>query len=281
MVARGFVGLDPPASRALQMLADPCNATLEPGCYRGDQGFKARFVSNGTLLSAGTTVNGAIAFAPCANLFYTIDWTSTPVATAWTNNSVNYSPGRAFLTANAASTRSLGACLSVTPLATNLATSGVVYSGIVPASLVGGGTYLPSDVAQLCNNFGKITIDQPMECKFIPGSADEEYSNTSILSDSSDCMLIVFVFLGFPGGTGFSCRATNIVEWKPLTGLGLTTSSAAGNPSKNTIEHVKQALRSKDDSWYTNVGKTAFSVIRGYATGGVAGMVGAAVKAFK
>jgi len=284
MVARGFVGLDPPAMKAAHMLIDPCNAALADSVMRGDQGYKARFSLAGGLLNAATTTSGAIAYIPGANIFYTIDWTVANAATAWANNTAVYAPGLNFLTLNASAIRSVGACLSLTPLATNLATSGVVHSGIVPVSALGiGSSWTPAPLATLCNNFGKITIDGPMETKYIPSAADEEYlaPNTIITGDVSDTSAILFVFVGFPAGTGFSVRVTNIVEWKPLASVGIVSTSSRGNPSKNNIEHVKQALFAKDDAWYTNVGKTAFSVLRGFASGGVAGAVTSAFKVFK
>jgi hypothetical protein len=281
-VAKGFAGLDDNAKKAAMMLMDPCNAALEPGCYRGDQGFKARFVANGSLLTSATTVAGAVAFVPNSTQFYTIDWTAALPATAWTDNSTFYSPGRTFINANASGVRSLGACVSLAPLSSNLATAGVVYSGVVPVSSLGlSSTWTPPQLAQLLPNFGKVTIDGPMECKYIPASADENYTLVGQTGDASDNNAILFVFIGFPASTGFSVRATNIAEWKPLANLGIASNSALGNPSRNTIEHVKEALRMRDEHWYTNVGKTAFSVLRGYSMGGLVGAAGAALKVFK
>lgn len=267
--------LDLPAIRAAQMLADPCNAALSPGCYRGDQGFKTRFVANFTV---GSGANNTVltAFIPGTSTLFTLTTATSGVAAAWVNAGT---VGATFLAANATAIRSLGACTSVTPVAANLATSGQVYTALVPSSSLNLlGTDIADNVIQLCNKYGKVSIDTPMECKFIPAGADEDYTQPGVISDGSDTNVILMCFLGFPTSTGFIARLTNIVEWKPKPSLGIVTESYLGNPSKNTVEHVKETLRRKDPHWYTNVGKTAYSVLRGYATGGMAGAAGAAMR---
>lgn len=280
-IAKGFLGLDDSAKKAAMMLADPCNAALGPACFRGDQGFKSRFVSNGTGLSAGTTVAGAVALIPSSGQLLTIDWPAALTPTPWADNTVTYGPGRNFLFNNADGVRSLGACLSFAPLSANLSTSGVVYSGITSVASLGlTSNWTPPALAQLLPNFGKVTIDAPMECKFVPAGADEDYTTLGTPGDQSDNNAILFVFIGLPAGSGMSLRATNIVEWKPKPNIGIASNSMLGNPSKNTVEHVKEFLRARDEHWYTNVGKTAFSVIRGYSVGGAIGAAGAAAKVF-
>lgn len=245
--AKGFLGLDDSAQKAMAMLADPCNAALEPGCYRGDQGYKSRFVQNGSILFSAGIVAGAVAYIPGANLLYTIDWTSALAPTAWVNNSVSYAPGQPFIATNATALRSLGACVSCTPLSANLSTSGVVYSGIVTVQSLGiAATWTPQQLAQLVPNFGKVSIDTPMECKFVPSSSDEEYNRQGTLTDNTDSSAILFVFIGLPAATGLSMRITQCCEWKPVANIGIASNSVLGNPSKNTIEHVKEALRARD-----------------------------------
>jgi hypothetical protein len=120
-----------------------------------------------------------------------------------------------------------------------------------------------------------------METKFVPSAADENYTLQGSLSDPSDLNCILQVFIGLPAATGVVSRFTNIVEWKPLPNIGIVSESFLGNPSRNTIEHVKSALLKRNPGWWSNVGKTAYSVLRGYATGGTVGAMGAAMKAVK
>lgn len=272
--------LDMPAISAAQMLADPCNAALAPGCYRGDQGYKTRVVLNETL-GTGTGISCvAIAYAPTSGNRYVLTTVAAGTLAAWTNLGV---VSGAFFGSNASAVRSLGACVSTTPSAPNLATSGQVYTAVVPASaLTLAGTDSPSGLSILCNQYGKVPIDTPVETKFVPASSDEDFATVGTNSDLSDNNVILQVYLGLPlngtVGYGITVRYTNIVEWKPLTNLGFVSQSYLGNPSRNTIEHVKEALRKKDPHWYTNVGKMAYSVIRGYATGGALGATGAAMR---
>lgn len=268
--------LDRHARAAADMLLDPCNATIAPGCYRGDQGYKTRVVSTVTALNTASTTCAAVYYIPSSNQLFTFDVTGSFVSGTWVTRPA---PGASYLTANANAQRSLGACVSVTPNSANLSTSGQVYTGLVTASTVNtGATITPDALITLCNKYGKISIDAPMETKFIPSAADENYSPPGTLSDASDNIAILMVFIGLPAASGITLRVTNIVEWKPASNLGIASESFLGNPSRNTIEHVKQEIRARRPDFWTNVGRTAFSVMRGYATGGVMGAMGAAAR---
>lgn len=276
--------LDAKAAAAANMLLDPCNAPLSEACYRGDQGYRTRFVTNINIGAQTGQTCAAIALIPSNNTFATCGAAALGTATTW---GVSGGPGTSFLSSTAGALRSLGACVSASPIASNLSTSGQVYATICPVSSlpsngVNGAAVTISDLLTLCNKYGKITIDQPMETKFIPASADENFTSTNATpSDLSDNNCILMCFVGLPATTGIVCRITNIVEWKPQPFVGIVSESYMGNPSKNTIEHVKQALKAKDPSWWSNVGKGVYSVIRGYATGGTVGAIGAAMRATK
>lgn len=268
--------LDVHAISAMQMLADPCNAALAPGCYRGDQGFRTRLVRNLVLGNGAGITSVAIAFVPGNGTVWVNPSAAPSTLTAWTNLGVI---GGTYLTTNASSMRSLGACCSSTPNAANLSVSGQIYTNIVPASSANLlATNSIDNLTALCSTYGKVTIDAPMETKFVPAAADEQYNVPGQVADLEDTNIILQVFTGLPAATGVTTRFTDIVEWKPLNGLSLVTESFLGNPSRNTIEHVKEALRKKNPKWFTNIGALAYSVIRGYATGGSVGAIGAAAK---
>jgi len=277
--------LDAKAAAAANMLMDPCNAALSEACYRGDGGYRSRFVTNTTIgVTAGNTA-AAIAFIPSNNTVAVCSAASSGAATTW---AVLSGPGSGFLSSTASAIRSLGACISASPVTSNLNVAGQVYTTICPVSslqsnAVAGSAVTIDNLLSLCNKYGKVTIDAPMESKWIPGSSDEEYTTgtASLPSDVSDNNVILMCFVGFPGASGFVCRLTNIIEWKPQPFLGIVSESYLGNPSKNTIEHVKQALKAKDPNWWSNIGKGVYSVVRGYMTGGAVGAIGAAMKATK
>lgn len=280
--ARGFMDqvtsqLDAHAISAAEMLADPCNSTLAPGCYTGDQGFKTRLVRNIIAANGAGITSVAIAYIPGASVVWVNASAAPSGLTAWTNLGVI---GGSYLSANASAVRSLGACLSTTPNAANLAVSGQVFTNIVPASSINFTTTDSMDnLAALCSSYGKVVIDSPIETKFVPSAADENYNTPGVVTDFGDSNVVLQVFVGLPAATGLTCRLTNIVEWKPVNGLSLVTESFLGNPSRNTIEHVKEYMRKKNPKWFTNVGSMAYSVIRGYATGGTMGATAAAMRA--
>lgn len=278
------VMIDAKAAAAANMLLDPCNAPLSEACYRGDQGYRSRFVSNLTIGAGPAVTACAVAFIPSNNQIAFVAAATSGTAATW---ATNVGPGNAFIASTAGAIRSLGACISATPVTANLSVSGQVYTTICPVSslpsnAVSGGAVTIDNLLFLCNKYGKINIDHPMEAKFIPASSDEDYTNTgSLPSDISDNNAILMCFVGYPAGSGVICRFTNIIEWKPQPFTGIVSESYLGNPSKNTIEHVKQALKAKDPNWWSNVGKGVYSVIRGYATGGTMGAISAAMKATK
>lgn len=276
---KALMGLDGPARAAANMLIDPCNSTLAPSVYRGDQGFRARFISNNTVATGAGLTNGVVVFIPGTNQLYVLENASVNTAVPWVTLST-FAPGAAFLTGNAKSIRCLGACLSSTPISANLATSGQCYTALVPvdALTLSSSTQIQS-IVQLCNAYGKVSIDSPMETRWMPGADDETYINVGT-SDSTlaDNLAIVQCFVGLPAATGVTYRMTTILEWKPLQGIGLVSESFLSSPSRNTIEHVKEAIRQRNPHWWTNVGSAAYSVVRGYATGGMMGAAGAAMR---
>lgn len=272
--------LDQHALAAARMLEDPCNASLAAACYRGDQGYKNRFVNTVAFGQSVGQTAVALAFVPGENQFYFIAAAGSGVSISWTAVA---GPGATFLASNATAIRSLGACISATPVAANLATSGQVYSAIVTKSSLGlTGSSTVDQIIQLCNRYGKVTIDGPMETKFIPSASDEDYCSPGLgNNDATDTNCILMAFVGLPAATGIVFRLTNIVEWKPRADLGIVTESYQGNPSRNTVEQVKSSLLKRKQDWWTNVGSMAYSVLRGYATGGSVGAIGAAMKATK
>lgn len=260
--------LDAVALGAAAMLRDPCNAPLSQSCYRGDRGFKTRLAASYVPSATATHTSFIIYFIPGNNTFYfmTAPNDGTPAGLS----TPQPGPGTQYIQNNASCGRSLGAQISITPNFSNLSTSGVVYSGIVPLrSLPTSGNFAISGVTPLLTKFGKISIDKPMEIRWVPAAEDEQYQGTSLgdIADNSDVNAMVMVLSGFPPSAApFTVRLLNIVEWKPNREIGLATDSHMGNASKNTIEHVKQYLNQSGD-WWTNVGSLDYSTLRGRGPG--------------
>lgn len=279
-VKKGLACLDTPAQKAAEMLLDPCNAELSPSAYRGDQGYKTRFVANGGIGSTAGATATAIIFTPGLGRIYSADGANSQSTISFVAGTFP-NPGQSFLAANADSVRSLGACLSAYPNSSVMNTSGFVYTGIIPESSALSATSVDA-LSQLCNKSARIQVAEPMEIKFIPGTVDEQYAplGGSIQVDN-DNMCIVMCFSGFSAASGLRIRATNIVEWKPEPSLGIATTSQLSNPSSNTIEHVKQCLFEQDPHWYTSVGNVVKSTVKGYMSGGIAGAIFGGVGSLK
>ncbi|APG76226.1 hypothetical protein 3 [Changjiang tombus-like virus 10] len=271
-VKKGLACLDPAGQKAANMLLDPCNAQLSPAAYRGDQGYKTRFVSNGSIGQAPNSTCAGIIFTPSLGRVYSADATTSTATVTWNVGSFP-NPGQNFMQGNADSIRSLGACLSCYPVSSVMNTSGFVYTGIVPESAALAATTLDG-LSQLCNRTSRIQVAEPMETKFVPGAGDEVYNPVGgSIQNDNDTMCIVFVFTGFSSASGIRIRATNIIEWKPDPSLGIVSESHLTNPSVNTIEHVKRCLFEQDPHWFSSVGNIVKRTVGGYMSGGIAGAV--------
>lgn len=275
--------LDPPAQKAAKMLLDPCNAEIAPSCYRGHQGYKTRFVANLNTGGAAGQTAVVLVWNPSRNENYQFATADTSATVTYTPGSAP-NPGQAFIVANADSMRCLGACMSVCPIASVMNTSGFVHTGLVSRKTLFD-TSSTDGIIALLPQTAKVDPQYPMEVKFVPGAADELYStvfqDAPTGQDESDALCLVMVLTGLPAATGVRVRYTTIVEWVPNPNLGIPSTSQLGNPSVNTIEHVKQCLIASDPHWWTSIGKIVTRTTAGFASGGIPGAILGGVSAIK
>jgi len=267
-----------------RLLHNPCQAeVLSP--YGGEKGFVQRFVQDLTVNAVAGQTAGYITYSPSNNSYVIVNVNTSGTAAA---PGVFAGPGATYLGANAAKVRGIAACITIIPAATSyntltgeigcFATSSNTLSGI------GGATYAPDGVLQLCNT-RTVLAKREYEVKWFPGSLDHTYasasgtSGTFVTSEDADVNMIGFVWRGYPSGTPLNVRITTVVEWTPKQALGIAGTSTPGYG----INHADQAaaLHQAHPGWWNslahNMIEDASAVARNVGRRGMA-MLGSAAE---
>lgn len=241
-------------SACQQMLADPCNAPPR-SFYGGEQGIVQRFVQDITLNAVPGYTSGYLVFSPGANVYVYGGSAGSHTAVA---PFAFVGPANSWLAVAASKMRAVGGCITTLPSAVSMTNmTGEIAMGIVTYNqLSTTGSYSTDSVFQLTNHRAVLAKRQ-YETKWYPGMLDSSYAGvydsggflgTANLVDPADNNAILVAWRGYPAGAAISFRLTNIVEWTPRSGLGLSVSSAP------TIPHNVQAqaaiLHEKKPSWW-------------------------------
>jgi hypothetical protein len=138
--------------------------------------------------------------------------------------------------------------------------TGEIGMAVVTASQLSTlNSYTVDGVFQL-TNIRKVLKKTEYETKWFPGGLDHTYApvinsggdaGTATLSDPSDQNAILVAYRGYPAGVPLSFRLTNIVEWTPSAGIGLSVTSAPsiGLPVKEIAAATHAA---EPSSWHTH-----------------------------
>lgn len=278
--------LDLPAIKAMQMFYDPCGADIVPTVYPGDQGYVNRFASTYTTGSAATETNGIVIIKPGNNLNYNGSPTTTAVDFTLSFADTQ-APGAGFLNDNATKIRCAGCCAVVRPLASPNNATGLLYYGILPASVVANGAAISVDkILPLLSR--SVSVSQallnPLEVKWSPGTFDDRYSPVAGITsdDDSDRNVLVIVGVGMVAASGFNTRVTALYEWTPQINKGVTIDSTSVKPSRCDFNCVLRNLKRKDADWWWGLGMKTLTGARdiavAYTTAGVPGAVSSAAR---
>jgi hypothetical protein len=269
-VVRNDDALDAPAAAAANMFYDPCGSTLVPTVYPGDSGYVNRFTSAFTTGNSTGEVNGIVIFKPGNNLMFNGSPTTSAV-TFTVSLADTQAPGAGFFNTNATKVRCAGACLVVRPLATPTNATGVLYYGVVPASVVANGSTPSLDqLIQLLPQSVSVAqaLMNPLEIKWSPGTFDDRYSPISGITgdDDTDRNVIVVAAVGMAAASGFNTRATAIYEWAPQANLGVAIDSTQVAPSRCTPACILRNLKRKDPEWWWSLGYKTLNGVKDVAT---------------
>lgn len=243
----------------VRMIVDPCNATLSPTAYRGQDGYISRFSSVGNISTVYQ--NFVIVYYPAYNGIFV----GTYLAFTDPLGTISYTtpgPGQAFCLATCAGQRPVGACISLDYAGTELNRGGTIaYGSIKASSLVSTMTF--SDLIVLLGHSTR-TPDSKLEVKWQPSPADEEYwaTGSAAPDGGGDRNVIVVAGYGLPAATNlFNYRPTAIIEWNPKATLGLSAASASSPDAPAGLEHVRTKLANMGNWWIegANTVSAAFS----------------------
>lgn len=261
-------GSDPRALALAKSLSDPCNAPLEPGCYPGQIGFVQRLSNTFTITLGASDTAFVLGVTPS----HGISTQSTAVAATTTLAPTflnTFFPGGPFLVANARCMRALGGCIEFFTNAPVTSAQGTFLYGVGPHSLLANGAVSIGAVGAALQYMNKANT-QAYEVKFRPGAFDQQYHRTNVnVSDDvwDDVNSMIVCGTGFPVNSSITVKVTVIVEYLPLSNLGLAMPAAA-NPSNVNPTAVVAALDASNPNWWAGqVGNVASLMWNNYGKG--------------
>lgn len=242
---------------------DPCNAKIGPTAYRGSDGFVQRFRTTQSLVLTTQSCFLSV-YYPAYNSIYlaAIPLPASGIAGPLTYNIAG--PGQSFLLTNADSQRAVAACMQVDYTGTELDRQGLLYRGVIKASVFSN-SFTLDQITALLGNPERVP-DHTAEVKWIPGSIEEEYWNTgSIAPDGpGDRNVIVTVGVGFTSPVTFSFTNTLVTEWQPNFGVGIAANSPNTADAPAGFEHVKTHL-ARAGNWWVSAANSLSSGYRAAA----------------
>lgn len=241
-------------TRCQQMLADPCNAPPR-SYYGGEQGIVQRFVQDITLNTTVGFTSGYLVFAPGANVYVYGGNAASSTAVA---PGAFVGPANTWLATAASKLRAVAGCVTTIPSAVSVTNmTGEIAMGIVAYNqLSTTGSYSTDSVFQLTNH-RSVLAKKEYETKWYPGMLDSSYGGvydaggflgTANLVDPADNNAILIAWRGYPAGAALSFRLTNIVEWTPRAGLGISVTSAPAIPQNVQVQAA--IMHEKKPSWW-------------------------------
>lgn len=243
------------------MVLDPCHSTITQTAYRGQDGFVQRFAKTNTL-SLTTEQTFIYIFYPAYNSIY-----QAAVATPSTAiGPITYSlagPGQPFLLANADAQRTVAACAEIDYTGTELNRQGLLYMGVVKASIFGDAVTV-DQITALVGHPVRVP-DKTASVKWMPAPADEEYWRTGAGQPEAfgDRNVMVIVGTGFTSAVAFQLTSTLIAEWQPSQGLGIAATNPNTADAPAGMELVRTNLAEAGNFWVS----TAQGAERAYQIG--------------
>jgi hypothetical protein len=242
-----------------RLLANPCDAT-PISYYGGESGIVQRFVQD---FSANTTAGytcGFVVFIPASNSYLT---GGNALPTAAISPLFFVGPATTFLGASANKTRPLAACITAIPSAVSVTNmTGEVGVAVISSSLISTlSTYSVDGIFQIANQ-RSVLSKREYDVKWFPGQLDSSYATvlntggsagTAPLSDPSDNNAILLAWRGYPAATSLSIRLTNVVEWTPVTNIGMAVTSTPTMP--HNVQAHAAVMSAKKPSWWHTLGE--------------------------
>jgi len=248
-------------------LVDPCNGPLVSP-YGGDAGYITRFDFDATINTAAGATAGVFVLFPGNETIWSFSASTSGTATPIVSSN---GPGQAFLGTNASQVRAVAACMTVIPSAvsTNNIT-GEIGVAVIPSNTFQlASSYTADNAMQLCNQ-RSVLAKRTYEAKWFPSPGDALYSNQVVgaaATNTSPVNGIMLVYKGYPAATALSIRLTVVMEWTPVSSLGIPSTSTPRPPQNHEAQAA--ALHQAHPNWWNNLTETVSSAFNGLV-GGVA-----------
>lgn len=253
-------------TRHVNMIMDPCNAELGPTAYSGADGIISRFRNVQTIGASAGKTGFIFVFNPSYNAVSAVN---VNAADLYAFGSTGGGPGQTFLLNSGATQRAVAACSAVSYTGTELDRSGILYSGVVPASAIGANKRV-DEIAMLLQHEHRVS-DQLLEIKWSPQTIEEQYweSGATTPANSAERNVLVIIGLGLNPATtssNFSIVNTLIAEWQPEPGQGLVTTNPSSHDVPAGLEKVRTILQRMGNWWSTAQG-VAGAAYKAYNSG--------------
>lgn len=232
---RAVASIDAGAAMFARLLRDPCNAPMCSPTYGGmGTGEYRRYRS--IFKPAVTAVEGSYIFTPGANAMNSATHIAVNAGTNYTYaNAAPIVPNTNFTQLEA---RCLAACVKIRYTGSELNRAGVIGLRTAPHQYVSTGqvSNYASDLA-LCSKINRLG-EVLHEVKFVPGIADEQFTEMFISVSSKELGSFGFTWSGVPGDT-LQVEITMVIEQEVGFGLVPAITTPA---SRNTTNQVLSAL---------------------------------------
>lgn len=232
---RAVTSIDAGAAMFARLLRDPCNAPMCPPTYSGmGTGEYRRYRS--IFKPAVTAVEGSYIFTPGANLMNSGTHIAVNAGTPYTYS--NAAPIVSNTNFTQLEGRCLAACVKIRYTGSELNRAGVIGLRTAPHQYISQGqsSSFSTDLS-LCSQINRIG-EVLHEVKFVPGVADEQFTEMSISVASGELGSFGFSWSGVPGDN-LQVEVTMVIEQE--VGIGLVPTATVPS-SRNTTNQVLAAL---------------------------------------
>lgn len=271
--------LDGPAQDWANLLVDPCSAPLVHPIYPGaNGGVLMRFEGTYNIGFGATETAGVFQWTPgnlgsyssgtlASNMAITTA-TSGSTTAVLSAPASSLAPGYTFLTANAAATRCVGACIQIFYLGTELNRSGILsYGNLMGGAFNVGDNVTADGVSNTFEHFTR-TPDSMVEIKWRPSAYDGTWTDPQenrVNDARGKYAALGFAFSGLQAAMGYRVRMVAVYEWTPSVYNGVTTASASRARSNSSMDDVINFLDRTGD-WTVRMGRALGRAYQGAST---------------
>lgn len=205
-----------------KLLYNPCTANLVPAPYQATgSGLLMRLRASTTIGNTAGVTSGAYLWSPGAASCCQFSAASGSTSTTAVGAGDPVQAG--FISSQCSSFRTVAACIRVTSLAPATNLCGTIGLGnCMVNTILHNGSYTAEQLLSLVPNCMRLDADTK-EIVWLPNTSDEEFTGISAGSSAGkgNVAAILFAYSGTPAAAGFRLDFFEIIEYYPITTLGI------------------------------------------------------------